>query len=489
MTSTSFLFLFAFRVVHAYPIPLETRDVFCTTATWETVVSFFLLNYGVHVLTIKTFPGDKTMVKLGWITAALLIPFSGVARAANAIAHGRLPFSKETELERAARVGALCAIARSGTWKPLAGEDISGCRTQGIDEPKTEDEVVSGMLEVVRFDDSVTVISDTDQRINGHIYNLPPEYEIQILPENIRLSAHNGKVELASSQNILAYVASLIQLGFAVVTLYRVSGNQLDKYGYAAYGLTIIPYMMMSFVNLLAQIFNPDYPLIYMVQSHVMEEAKKQGALFDGVVGELETDPEADGLTLHFEESSDELVRFKYPRTIDVPEKPVAGDRAVVADAVPADTTPATDKIVAVDTTVAEDTPLNAAESTAKVTIDSLGPHKMGTPRSRAWWTFSAWIIAIVALAAPYVIIAALTGFQSKQSTSSQRGWLMSWLVMGQVFGVLMSTLQLTRGAGDENTFLGILILLVSICGAPPIGGFVVVAEMILSLPVCGIVS
>jgi hypothetical protein len=57
---------------------------------------------------------------------------------------------------------------------------------------------------------------------------------------------------------------------------------------YSAYQLTLVPYALMSFVNIVSGFFTPSYPAVYMVRSSVMEEAEGRGAVFDGWVGELE---------------------------------------------------------------------------------------------------------------------------------------------------------------------------------------------------------
>ncbi|KAF8534892.1 hypothetical protein BDD12DRAFT_809002 [Trichophaea hybrida] len=65
---------------------------------------------------------------------------------------------------------------------------------------------------------------------------------------------------------------------------------KVNKYG--SYRLTVVPYGLMSLVNILSAIFSPSYPSVYMVDSSVMREARRRGGIFDGVVGELEEDEE-----------------------------------------------------------------------------------------------------------------------------------------------------------------------------------------------------
>ena len=63
-------------------------------------------------------------------------------------------------------------------------------------------------------------------------------------------------------------------------------GDQIQCYGYAAFGLTVTPYLLMSIVNLLSTILTPDYSAMYLVSSEAMEEARRrEGSRFEGIVG------------------------------------------------------------------------------------------------------------------------------------------------------------------------------------------------------------
>ncbi|KAF8536890.1 hypothetical protein BDD12DRAFT_888907 [Trichophaea hybrida] len=44
----------------------------------------------------------------------------------------------------------------------------------------------------------------------------------------------------------------------------------------------------MSFVNVVCGFIAPSYPAVYMIESEVMKEAEKRGAVFDGVVAKLD---------------------------------------------------------------------------------------------------------------------------------------------------------------------------------------------------------
>jgi hypothetical protein len=83
------------------------------------------------------------------------------------------------------------------------------------------------------------------------------------------------------SQGLIAILRTISTF----ITLYFSRGDQLQHYGYATFSLTVIPYLLMSIVNLLSTILTLDYNEVYLIYSEIMREAVGQGGTFDGVVG------------------------------------------------------------------------------------------------------------------------------------------------------------------------------------------------------------
>jgi len=92
-------------------------------------------------------------------------------------------------------------------------------------------------------------------------------------------------MDIAASLSTPKVAASLVQVTAAIVTVYRTRGTQLDTYGYAAFGLSVIPYTLMSIINLVGNLVTPDYEAIFMVRSEAMDEAEARGGKFSGVMG------------------------------------------------------------------------------------------------------------------------------------------------------------------------------------------------------------
>src|SRR2546423_7127488 len=113
---------------HGAPIPsrLEKRNLDCVPAQWYHILTFFLINYALHAMTVTSVPGEQwdriTLFNLG----ALLLPFTGISRGLDAIRKGAI--FRSTAMERAQKAGALCVVARvPGIWRPMPDEVITGC--------------------------------------------------------------------------------------------------------------------------------------------------------------------------------------------------------------------------------------------------------------------------------------------------------------------------------------------------------------------------
>ena len=143
------------------------------------------------------------------------------------------------------------------------------------------------------------------RRIHGTAI-LPSDgsYKLFLVPTNVKISTgikaavEAGSVDIATSNSTVTVLVGMYQIVFAVLSLYLARGNQVQLYGYASFGLTVIPYVLMTIVNLAAQLFTEDYPTLYMVESDIMKEAidPRRGGYFSGMVGAVETDYDSDAL-------------------------------------------------------------------------------------------------------------------------------------------------------------------------------------------------
>jgi hypothetical protein len=135
------------------------------------------------------------------------------------------------------------------------------------------------------------------RRIVHGVQRLSPEYEFAVLPSNAVVEpnfavTNDEKTVISCSWNIPKAIISLLQVFFAASTLYRARGDQLNRYGLAAFSLTVLPYIVMSIVNLLGNLVTPDYPTLFLVRSPEMTEAEQSyDCLFDGIIGNIVEKP------------------------------------------------------------------------------------------------------------------------------------------------------------------------------------------------------
>jgi hypothetical protein len=104
------------------------------------------------------------------------------------------------------------------------------------------------------------------------------------------LASHTLKregIQVGRSKNVIKGFASVVQLIFASITLYRARGSQLERYGYAAFGLSVFPYALMSLVNLVVVAIVGEYTTLFVLRTAILEEAKRCGGTISGEVGTL----------------------------------------------------------------------------------------------------------------------------------------------------------------------------------------------------------
>ncbi|KAF2878023.1 hypothetical protein BDV95DRAFT_480397, partial [Massariosphaeria phaeospora] len=253
-----------------------TPGILCTPTKWTDLVSFYILNYVAHAATVLTRPGERSADFAVTVVGCLLLPALGLYRGIEAILSGAV-FVKNDDMRKAARSGALC---------------------MSVDEPSDRDSTPkeTDSLHVIPYQgpwifSKFGCPTYVKRQIVHGTYTLPEGYRFAIVPSNAQFAAPTNARsthELSATYNVVKAVIAIAQTGYAFLTLYRTRGDQIDQFGYAAFGLTVAPYGVMSITNLFGNLCRPDYPSLYMVESSIMHEARKRGGLFDGAVGTVE---------------------------------------------------------------------------------------------------------------------------------------------------------------------------------------------------------
>ena len=192
----------------------------------------------------------------------------------------------------------------------------------------------------------------------------------------------------------------------------------------------------------------PDYSHVYIVRSEVLEEARARGGEFRGTVGHLTVRPSAESQqrwdTVCFDGVDEESKKMFYrdPGTY-----------------------------------------MYRSHGPTKIIIPPVGRFVVGDfGREYMPSQLLAVLLTGMALLGPYIVIAALTKFNPQSSTASQRGWIISWLVIGQIGGHFLSALDAFASWSALARFKPLWWALFSV---PAIGGLVTVGMMIREFGMC----
>ncbi|GIJ89327.1 hypothetical protein Asppvi_008265 [Aspergillus pseudoviridinutans] len=276
----------------------------------------------------------------------LLFPCYGTGRGLITI-YQRASFYKDP-LQQALKAQALVMVIRDQGWKPQVGDSI---RSLSLYPPKEVQSTRAQLdYDYYRAALSKSWIEDHVEKIKGyagpfklvtaippwltmhyglsnqhisvkrgyHISgacDLPEGYQLAYVPPNAQVEHIMPEIALRrilqSSYSLASGVISIVQIFSACSALYQSRGHQITAYGYAAFGFTVTPYLVMSFLNLLANCFNPSFPNLYLVHTEVMDEAISRGGHFTDIVGKLESEPlVAEDLTVFsasFKQRDDQL--------------------------------------------------------------------------------------------------------------------------------------------------------------------------------------
>lgn len=367
-----------------------------------------------------------------------------------------------------------------------------------------------------------------------------------------------SEFKLSSVYSFASALVSIIQIIYALTGLYRARGNQVSKYGYAAFSFTVLPYVIMSFVNLLGNLVNPRYSTLYLVRTEMMDEASQRGGEFQGIIGNLQSAQLEVEDTFMFnaalKESSQGTWEFQLSKKIYLfgevepvtaekieLERDPDGEEHTEADLSKSDNLKKISSAQEVELTMPEVSsnrnnhhkpnaketrkktkskedkkPLLICPSCYQFKSIKESPGKfLSTANPKQYQLVGKRLLLLVRVlvaALPLAVIGGMSQFKTGSSTVAQRAWTMSWLAVGmglpfQPFLSLVITQAFTqlvdnarkvaRKEADARVkklvwnyaFESLAyILFLGLFGAPAIGGFVVVAQMLKESASCEVI-
>lgn len=338
---------------------------------------------------------------------------------------------------------------------------------------------------------------------------LPPGYEYSLVPPNAALEptttddssgyVPRGHEIIQSSHSFGSPLIAVFQIIYAAVALYQSRGYQVQQYGYAAFGFTVLPYLVMSFVNFLGNLATPNYESLYLVHTEIMDEAIKRGGRFTDVVGDLPSDPViADDVFLMsgmIELNEENHYELNLSRVYKLGE----------TEPLTEDFKSAEEDYIYKNKGLLDSSEGNGWPSLIfpdcynfKVTYKRRSMNVHGR-RLISFRPLILNFLGMVISAMPLLVIGVMSNFEAGESSLSQRIWVMAWLIVGITCTVdpyLLESLNdyrellLQKKKGDSRRtiirlklftfclFFGLLTVL-------PIGRMVVVGNMVVEYGIC----
>ncbi|KAL8668879.1 MAG: hypothetical protein Q9168_006511 [Polycauliona sp. 1 TL-2023] len=402
-------------------------------------------------------------------------------------------------------------------WSPVRTNEVT-LKTKDPYAPPPDrsllDRCTRWFIETHRFHSqppTANLVDHVNVKIHG-VCQLAPGYRLSYIPEDMKVYSyikhqrslsisrllgvnHTPDIKLASTHDVPRILFSIIQTAMGGYSLYRAGGTQIERYGYAAYGLTVLPYMMVSVINLIGSLLSSEYETVYLVHSAIMDEMKLRGGLCDGVVGTLErpphqtyadndgeTETRIQGQTNEFAYSSGELHCHDTANGSPSVELQVA--TANHKD--PERYLWLAQKWSRSCEAARKNREGRKDESPSAAPLLCVPSHSGFTRLSPLW--YQSWmkgftiVLLMLALGLPYVIIAVLTGWKPGNSTSTQRSFVTNWYICGQIQGYAVSMVEGVDGKKNVMKSFAIIFLTY---GSYSIMGFYVVVQEMLETGTC----
>jgi hypothetical protein len=331
--------------------------------------------------------------------------------------------------------------------------------------------------------------------------------------------------KLSPSFNLVKGVVALLQSIYASSTLIRTNGGEVKRYGFAAPGLTVLPYAIMSTLNLMANLLAPHYPTLYLVRSEVMEEAERRTGLpFHYVVGKVvdessivnnivmegwsemagsfKDDDKLLSVSPSAEEDSDEKIEIcgsshqtiyvpscpRFRRTDDSQASPLGQFIESPRGLVFSQHQYMVQRLQAsMQPSLRYHPQGNVGALLPQLLSDCLWQSRFGrivsayvvvtaAPSLSQWGIHELFSVSIICYA-ELIATLVLSKFNAQQSTLAQRAWTVTWLLMGSLGAVISQIFK------KESR--GMVCFVMVMYGAPAIGGFIVVCQMLKAYGIC----
>lgn len=305
-----------------------------------------------------------------------------------------------------------------------------------------------------------------------------------------------SQTRLASAHDFPRILFSITQTVSGAYALYRARGSQIERYGYAAFGLTVLPFIIVSLINLLASFLTSEYETVFLVHSSLMDEMTDRGGISDGAVGTIhapvrderhtpifgrEARMKKSGIRVVFGGSEDSLTCHESTNQSGEPESYVV--RPWMTSGLPERSRRKFRPSWPVWGTPTVSKPPSRVSVKSKISIPSHPPFdRLPLPPSQDFLNTLSVILLVIAVAAPYIVIGILSHFKSNQATGIQTNFTLTWLILGQVQGYIVGDVE--KLTGKKSVLKGLLC--VFLCyGSYCLCALVAVAQEMIEFGTC----
>lgn len=445
---------------------------------------------------------------------------SGCQLEVHSVGANSVPAS-DTEKENSHELPSVATVESGNSSEQGNTRDNTGLQIQIIDlyqSPSCRglvDRLTKAVIETHHFRSktpSVSIVDHDSVKIQGRC-QLSEGYALAYVPADMKVFPRNSSVSnnaspglsskdtcsqtrLASAHDFPRILFSLTQTISGAYALYRARGSQIERYGYAAFGLTVLPFIVISLTNLLGSFLTSEYETIFLVHSSLMDEMVNRGGITDGVVGSIHAPAEAEeqipipggeesmetsGINVKFGGSEDSLTCHCLTNRVNrIESYPIQPSTTLV----PVKRSRRKSFFLRlVWGGLVTPKPPAQVLSNSRISIPSHPSFsRLTPPSSQGFLNILSIILLVIAFAIPYTVIGILSGFKVNQATGNQTSFTLNWLIMGQIQGYFVGNIE--KLTGKKSSLRGLLFVFV-FYGSYCLCAFVVVAQEMIEFGTC----
>ncbi|TFY68105.1 hypothetical protein EVJ58_g1200 [Rhodofomes roseus] len=441
-------------------VTVDTSACFADAVIIYNLASYLVGNYVIHAAAIPVGAdigryGQKVTRRDNWRwnlwlnTISLFLPFFALSRTLILLA--QQVRSDGDGVLAALLHGALLVVVRAPDWQPSTRDEVVYTRlptkfAQQDDTPYGASLPEATIVLDAEGEEHAYQPTTADDHLLHGIASPPPGYTLAtpvrkgyaefLIKKHIN---DTKRLKVHYRPGFIVTLLSLAQMVIGTVSLYVSQTTQIPRWGYAAYGLSVTPYVIMSIMNLLCGVFVDSYTCAQLLRTPILEESVRRGHTnteYDGTIGTVKEEYLPQNWGTEPRRSRGDYVAVRM-RTEDRKKSDGSKDSETIL-VVTLDGKSREYRLVCAgsgcEAAGAEGTAKPVEFAVSAFSHDGPPPKdtvrrlEAITPRERTT-IISLFLLAMIL---PHVVVYALTGYRPNHSTVAQRAWMMAWLAADQ---------------------------------------------------------